>query len=126
MKEKLLRAIEKKVKGIMANLTKLDWEEYKNFDLKRIFEMLDCEWKEVFRLDKERIIVCRSWFPVDVFGNLPYGCNTQINVLSLVNLKTGYRKEVDWFYWSQWDSYSKRFRSSQEWIHHCLEAGKMR
>ena len=120
MKEKLLRAIEEKEESIMANLVRLNREEYKNFNLKRRFEMLDCERKEVFRLDEERIIVCRSWFPVDVFGNLPYGCNTQINVLSLVNLKTGYRKEVDCFYWSQWNSSSERFRSNQEWIRFCL------
>lgn len=120
MKEKLLRAIEEKEESIMTNLVRLNREEYKNFNLKRRFEMLDCEWKEVFRLDEERIIVCRSWFPVDVFGNLPYGCNTQINVLSLVNLKTGYCKEVDWFYWSQWNSSSERFRSNQEWIRFCL------
>ncbi len=109
----------------METLKKLDREEYNGLDLKGRFGILNCESLAIFQLDEERLIACRSWLASNLFRDLPYGDNTQAHVLSLLNLVTGKSLEIDHYYSNQWDSYSKKFKSNEDWCRHCLEAGKI-
>ncbi|MFA5994295.1 MAG: hypothetical protein WC823_05025 [Parcubacteria group bacterium] len=109
----------------METLKKLEWEEYSRLDLKGRFGILNCESLTIFQLGKDRLIACRSWLGSNLFRDLPYGDNTQVHVLSLLNLVTGKSLEIDRYYSNQWNSSSKKFKSNEDWCKHCLEVGKV-
>lgn len=117
MKEKLLKAYQEKVEEIISALIELQWEDC-NFKIEDSFCV-----REILQLDKERVVICRSFQPIETRG-LPYGCNTLINALSVLNLKTEKEVEIHWYYSNQWDAYSKMFKSNRDWFRYCLETGK--
>ena len=110
----------------METLKKLEQEEYDNIDFRKfnIYEFPN----SVFRLDDKRLIVCYIYRPISQFEDdpLPYGCNTHTHIMSLINLTTGRCAQIDFFCSNRRDSYSKRFKSNEEWCVHCLKEGKIK
>ena len=107
----------------MENLRKLDQEERWKIDLKK-FGIMDCERKEIFRLDAERILVCRSYNPISRSDGIPCGDNTSVHILSLINLVAGKRSDVDSYY-SEWMVGYPKYRSNEEWCLDCIARGKL-
>lgn len=118
------RAHNSEKENTMINLTKVEWEEYKDFNLKRKYGIMDCERKEVFRLDAERIVVCHSYNPIGRSDGIPCGDNTSIHIMTLINLATGKSKGINSYY-SEWMVDSPKYRSNEEWCRDCIAKGKL-